>query len=150
MKTLLIIIAIVVTLGATIILVPDKKAATLTTPKTEDREEALSYFITSLTERAKGSVKDYHNKGLAGGVDGFTLLKIYPGLAPADFAGISTGQGDYSVTNRGLTFTGNAASNSAVINRDGMRKLLSNCSKRLGMPKDRKTDIDQLLLQLKK
>ena len=117
--------------------------------KTDDTELLLSYFIETLTSNVKASIADYEQKGLAGGVDGFTLRETYPQLVPEDFNGVSTPQGDYRAENGKLFFNGNAASNSAVLEREGMRLLLKNCSKRLHITVNSKRNINQILIKLK-
>lgn len=113
-----------------------------------DREGALSYFIEAVTAKVKTTITNYDKLGLGGGVDGFNLVKTYPGLQPSDFTNVTAYQGGYSAENNELFFTGNGASNSAVIEREGMRTLLGNIAKRLGLPADTKSDINRLLIAL--
>jgi hypothetical protein len=108
----------------------------------------LSYFIESITEKVKTSVKDYDKLGLVGGVDGFVLIKTYSKLLPSDFVGVRAVGGEYSVQDGKLLYTGNAASNSPVLTRAGMQTLAENCSARLGLPLTTKADVAQLLARL--
>lgn len=122
----------------------------MTTCKEADAvsEEVLSYFTDSLIAKTKSSVAHYEKLGFGGGVDGFTLLTLYSNLKPADFMHVSGYQGDYSVENGKLTFTGNAASNSAVLMKEGMIVLLNNLSERLHVRAAQKSDIDTILSKM--
>ena len=108
----------------------------------------MSYFIESVTEKVKASVKSYEEQGLAGGVDGFLLIKTYHKLLPSDFIGVRAAGGDYSVQENKLMYTGNAASNSPVLTRAGMQTLAENSAARLRLPLKTKSDVDQLLAAL--
>ena len=110
-------------------------------------EASLTYFTDSVILKAK-SLEDYEGLGLGGKVDGFTLRKAYPGLLPADFEKVNAYQGSYSVEDGELLFTGNAASNSAVLEQDGMRTLLNNVSRRLEIPLNTEADVDRILRKL--
>jgi hypothetical protein len=108
----------------------------------------LSYFIASVTEKVKITVKNYDKLGLAGGVDGFALIETYPKLLPLDFSGVRALGGENSVKDGKLLYTGNAASNSPVLTRAGMQTLARNCAGRLRLPLTSKADVAQLLNML--
>jgi hypothetical protein len=110
----------------------------------------LSYFIETVTKKVKASVKDYDKQGLAGGVDGFLLIKTYPKLLPQDFIGVRATGGEYSVQEGKLLYTGNAASNSPVLTRAGMQTLAENGAARLRIPLTTKADVAQLLAALER
>ena len=118
---------------------------TISTPT----EESLSYFITTVTEQAK-KIEGYDKLGLGGGVDGFTLVKAYPGFIPADFENVPAYQGYYHEENTTLFYTGHAASNSGVLLQEGMKLLLENTSKRLQISAASKKEVDRLLTELTK
>lgn len=110
-------------------------------------EDALTHFIERATAEAK-SFDEYDAMGLGGEVDGFTLRKVYPGLLPSDFKGVTAYQGDYLEQDGQLFFSGNAASNSAVIRREGMRTLLQNTSARLVISPHTNEGVDRILEKL--
>jgi hypothetical protein len=114
----------------------------------EDFEVLLTYFIETITHNVTTTFEDYDKQGLGGEVDGFTLVKTYPGLVPSDFTNVSAYQGSYSEEEGRLMFTGHAASNSAVIRRPGMKTLLENYAKRLGIELRTKADVDELIKKL--
>lgn len=116
----------------------------------EDQEVVLTHFIDSVTDNVKTSVQDYEKLGLASGVDGFALRKAYPGLVPSDFNNVQAYQGNYFEQDGELFYSGNAASNSGVIERVGMRTLLGNISARLGISGTTQVNVDRILAQLKK
>jgi hypothetical protein len=113
-----------------------------------DPEGALTYFIDTVTEKVKTEAEGYDQLGLGGGVDGFRLREVYAGLLPSDFNNVQAYQGSYSEMNGQLYFTGNAASNSAVIERAGMKTLLENLSKRLNISTNTKSDVDRILAEI--
>ena len=108
------------------------------------RETALTYFIDSVVAKVK-VVPDYDKQGLTDGADGFNFIKVYPGLVPRDFSGVQAYQGHYFEKDGKLFFEGNAASNSGVILRDGMKTLLDNISKRLGIAARNTKDVEKIL-----
>lgn len=110
--------------------------------------EVVSYFIDTVTAKAK-TLPEYDRLWLGGGVDGFSLMKVYKGLVPSDFNNVIAYQGEYHETDGKLYFTGHAASNSAVIYRGGMEVLLQNLSKRLGIEPSSKEKVDEMLEKLK-
>ena len=111
----------------------------------EDPEAVLSYFIDSVTTRVRATIPNYENLGLGNEADGFVIAEAYPGLVPEDFTGVVATQGEYSVTEAKLMFTGNTASNSGVLTREGMRTLLQNVSARTGQVAETKAGVDKLL-----
>lgn len=113
----------------------------------EPTEESLSYFADTVTRKVQ-MLEGYEKMGLAGGVDGFTLRKAYPNLVPADFANVQAYQGYYFEENGELFYSGNAASNSPVILREGMKVLLQNIATRLAVSPHTKEGVDDLLKEL--
>jgi hypothetical protein len=113
-----------------------------------ESENMLSYFTNTIMAHATSSINNYEKLGMGGGIDGFTLLTLYPNIKPADFINVQAYQGDYTVENGKLTFTGHAASNSAVLMEEGMSTFLENVSARLKIPTTNKTDIDALIVKM--
>lgn len=105
------------------------------------------HFRDRVLDRAK-LFPGYDSLGLGGGADGFLLLKIYSGLLPQDFTGVSAIQGDYSVMEGKLYFTGNAASNSAVLDENGFRRLMENTAGRFRISLHSSKDADVLVKRL--
>jgi hypothetical protein len=126
---------------------PDRLDLSSCTPGTTD---VTAYFEKTITEEVKTTVPDYEKKGLAGGVDGFLLLKVYTKLLPSDFSGVQATGGGYSVVNGQLTYTGDMASNSAVITSAGMSTLLRNVSARLALPADNKVGVNRIMQKLRR
>jgi|GEM_PF-5862382 len=111
-------------------------------------EDVVSYFQDTVISWVKLTHKDYPTLGLGGGTDAFTLMKTFPGLRPADFTAITTHHGNYFIKNDTLHFEGNAASNSAVLGREGIKRLLQNYSKRHSLQPRSKEDVNLLLSKL--
>lgn len=149
MKKGLLIISTLVVIGliVTVVLVNKGESPALA-PPAPDPEKALSFFIDTLTQKVQTTVADYKKLGLGGGVDGFVLMKTFPKLLPSDFVNVVATGGEYSVEKAQLQYTGNMASNSAVLTREGMRTLLRNCSKRLKLPSDTKEGIIKIIMLL--
>ncbi|MES2437120.1 MAG: hypothetical protein V4519_03830 [Patescibacteria group bacterium] len=140
----IVLVVAVFCVGATLLLnQPDAPQVT------ESPESLHAYFVESITAGVKSSLKDYEKLGLDGGVDGFALMKVYPNLIAIDFTNVTTAQGEYSMKNFKLVFTGNAASNSAVLGKEGMQTLLENTSTRFGITLKTKRDVDHLLKRIK-
>jgi hypothetical protein len=148
MKAIVIVMVIGILAGCNPGTTKAKEAAPDLAQKGMHDSLVLSYFIASVTEKVKTSVKDYDKLGLAGGVDGFALIETYPKLLPSDFNGVRALGGEYSVKDGKLLYTGNAASNSPVLTRSGMQTLVLNCSGRLRLPLTSKADVAQLLTKL--
>jgi hypothetical protein len=110
-------------------------------------EETLTHFIEATTERVT-ALDGYAKMGLGGGVDGFTLRMAYPNLIPSDFANVQAYQGYYFEQDGQLFYSGNAASNSSVMLREGMRTLLENLSRRLSISPHTDTGVDKILEKL--
>ncbi len=146
MKKLLTIAALGVTALAIIVYTHMEKTETPSVPV--DADAALTYFSDSVTNKVKTKVANYEKLGLGGGVDGFNLLKVYPNLLPSDFENVQAYQGYYFQQDGKLFYSGHAASNSAVLLREGMLALLDTVSKRFGTSPQTKEGIDQLLLKL--
>src|SRR5688572_20372247 len=111
-------------------------------------ESVLSFFTDTVTSIVKTRTKDYDKLGLGGGVDGFVLRETFPGLVPSDFINVIAIGGEYSVAKGELTYTGNMASNSAVLTKEGMRTLFQNCIKRLPLNATTKDDVLKIIIAL--
>jgi hypothetical protein len=154
-----ILAAVIVILFTVIIAVsrqwkPDSTISNLSKPGTivapaPPSEKTLSFFVDTVTYIVQTNVEDYEKLGLGGGVDGFVMIKAFPGLLPSDFYNVGAIGGGYSVLNGELSYTGNMASNSAVLTKEGMRTLLQNCSKRLRVSADTKEGIRQIITLLR-
>jgi hypothetical protein len=107
-------------------------------------EESLTHFIEETTVRVT-ALDGYEKMGLGGGVDGFTLRTAYPNLLPSDFANVQAYQGYYFEQDGQLFYGGNAASNSSVMLREGMRTLLENLSRRTGISPHSEKGVDRIL-----
>jgi len=110
----------------------------------EDSNLVQSYFIDTITKKCR-EYHRYDSLGLGGGVDGFLLMKVFPGLAHSDFQQVTALMGDYSLIKGVMHFTGNAASNSAVINENGFKILLKNISMRLHINVSNRDAIDSIV-----
>lgn len=117
------------------------------TPVAEDPGVLTLHFRDRVLDRSK-LFPGYDSLGLGGGADGFLLLKVYPGLLPQDFTGVSAIQGDYSIMEGKLYFTGNAASNSAVLGDKGFRRLMENTAARYHIVLLSRSDVDELITRL--
>lgn len=122
------------------------------TPKTETNslitKTDFTYFTEFLIKQTNSVAFISDTPGLSG-VDGFLLRKTFSSLTPQDFIGVEARQGNYTVHKGELSFTGNAASNSAVLTKKGFKTFLNNCSQWLQIPITTKKDIDTILSQLK-
>lgn len=149
MKKIIISIAIllIIALGTAYLIKTNTTDSTAEIPA-PDSQELLSYFTSMIIANATSTIANYEKLGLGGDIDGFTLLTLYPNLKPADFANVRAYQGNYSVVNGKLTFTGDAASNSAVLKKEGMETLLTNVSTRLQIPVADKTNINALIAKM--
>jgi hypothetical protein len=110
-------------------------------------DSAASLLAQHALLYARTKYKNYDSLGLGKAVDGFVLMKVYPKLLPADFKNVQGYQGGYSEQKGRLYFTGNAASNSAVLMPPGWKQLLLNLSQRLG-PVNTEEQVKQLLQRL--
>jgi hypothetical protein len=112
-------------------------------------------------ERVKAKASEYKEAhpdanlvGFSGGFSGFLLIQAFPGLVPADFAGIQgrsiSGEsgGEYSERDGKLSFFGHAASDSANIPDSEMPKLLHKISTRLSMPVRSSADVDAIIARI--
>jgi hypothetical protein len=146
MKRSSVIIATLIVIGLIVsaVLFNNKKTPAIITPA-QDHEGAISFFQDTITKLVQTTVADYNTLGLGGGVDGFVLMKSFPKLVPSDFVNVVAIGGEYSVEKENLLFTGNAASNSAVLKREGIKTLLQNCSKRLKVSPDTKEGINKIV-----
>ncbi|HEX8332663.1 MAG TPA: hypothetical protein VF622_08565 [Segetibacter sp.] len=144
---LLVTTFILIALTGSVIFFTKSKTITAIAPA-PDSEMALSFFIDTVTSIVQATVVEYEKLGLARGVDGFVLVKTLPKLLPSDFIDVRALGGEYSVEKGELLYTGNMASNSAVLLREGMRTLLKNCSQRLKLPSTSKEGVIQIISQL--
>ncbi len=124
------------------------RALNLATCKELSTEVSRAYFTDTVTIKVSSTVENYASLGLGGGVDGFVLVKTYPNLVPSDFIGVLAGGGEYGVYGGKLQFTGHAASNSAVLTKEGMKTLLENIALRLGMPASTTAEVDAILAKI--
>ena len=111
-------------------------------------EGEVTYFRDALVEKVRATALPPGTPGSSGEVDGFLLRKAFANLQPQDFSGVRGIEGDYSVHNGELVFTGNAASTSAHLTTDGFRRLLENCARRLRVPVRGSRTIDTIVLKL--
>ena len=79
------------------------------------------------------------------GYNGFMLIEAFPGLDPADFAGISTRNGDYGVHQGKLQFTGNASLDAPAMTPEGMALLLRSIALRRSLPFATEADVTALV-----
>lgn len=101
----------------------------------------VAYFIRETRAKIVGDLKRVPNEGY----DGFMLSQSFPGIVPEDFLGISTRYGDYRVENGRLYFFGNAPSDAAAIDAQGMEILLRNIAKRLAISIKNQEDVKKLI-----
>lgn len=115
---------------------------------TESREVVYRHFADTLLAIAVHT-PGYDTLGLGGGSDAFLLRKIFPRLSPTDFEGVTAIMGDYSVQKGELYFTGNSASNSAVLDQKGYGILLERVLRRMQKAARNRRELDELILLLR-
>jgi hypothetical protein len=123
----------------------------------ESEASVQAHFIEAIKAKAseyKAQHPDAKLAGFSGGFSGFLLVQAFPGLVPADLAGIQgrsiSGEsgGEYSEREGKLSFFGHAASDSANIPDSEMPKLLANISKRLSISVKSSAEVDELITRL--
>lgn len=108
------------------------------------RDDATAYFYERMVTLAIDDI------GMA--IEGFDpnlLLIAYPGLVPADFAGVEALEGVYEVRGEEIVFIRNTtqpiSSAERTVSEAGYSTLLSNLGARMGVSTDTKLDVDNLI-----
>jgi hypothetical protein len=155
MKKLFLAAGIAIFIGSAVYLYAVAHPDPVIEPESEASVQA--HFIEAIKAKAseyKERHPDVNLAGFSGGVSGFLLIKAFPGMVPADLAGIQgrsiSGEsgGEYSEREGKLSFFGHAASDSANIPDSEMPELLGNISRRLSMPVRTSADVDALVARI--
>jgi hypothetical protein len=108
---------------------------------TPPSDQAVSYFSQKIEQKI---VQQLGAIPVSEDLTGFQIIKTFPGIAPEDFLGVTTAHGEFQVKDRQLYFFGNAPSNAAAMNEQGMKVLLQNISHRLKLPARDTEEVDTI------
>jgi hypothetical protein len=128
---------------------PSDKIGFLPDPLCQATAGSVDHFANQLIAIAKQNMHGYNQKGFGGGIDGFSLMKLFK-FIPEDFTGVRTQGGEYSVLKGELLYSGHAASNSPVLTIEGMKTVLENTGRRMNMQCHTIDSIDKLVKALQK
>ena len=102
------------------------------------------YFATKMRELGAADIGQPIE-----GFDNNLLIKAFPGLIPADFDGVETLEGVYSVVGGSMDFLRKEGSSitsaERTISEEGFRTLLTNLAKRFNMTVDSNDNVDVII-----